>query len=153
MWPSEPQMWLSHGCCQGSCASRQECGPRCGPGWRWQLEEGTELLQEGRGSEKERGLLFGFPKNVQRVPRAGGRFVQINIPPSRTHTSALHAPTPLHSILTLLQVLTFTQSDLCLLGSLVLGYLLPHRGGQWQLPLSPEQGEAPHFSPACHHLS
>lgn len=101
MWPSVPQMWLSHGCCQGCCASRQECRPRCGQGWRWGLGRGTELLLGFRKDIALRGKKRVFSvrllKNLQPVPW-GGKIC------TNKHTTLLHLK-PRHCVLTLLQVL------------------------------------------------
>lgn len=114
MWPSVPQMWLSHGCCQGCCASRQECRPRCGQGWRWGLGRETELLLGFRRDtvlRKKKYLVFGFPK-IFSLFLGGKRFVQINTPPSCTQASSLRSNT---------SASPDVRSDLCALVLLLLG--------------------------------
>lgn len=71
MWPSESQMWLSHGCCQGCCDCEQECSPRWGWGQGWEEETVHDSvhsrLQQGCSSEEERGLASDFVKRLSLV--------------------------------------------------------------------------------------
>lgn len=73
MWPSEPQMWPSQGCCQGCCDWEQECRPRwgwgVGAGWEEETVHNSEhsKFQEGCGSEEESGLASDFVKRLSLI--------------------------------------------------------------------------------------